>query len=259
MPSNSKMSQITQPANLDFNDITFGEKNTIESGASFVNMKLNGDNGPRQILLQLPKVTCFGADVFVDEKSGDKRYSLSVQFNKEDLESDEKTAKALDVLKEFTTQIKAWAKSNSQDLFKKKNASNDYIDACFTDFLKESKDKDTEEPDGRYFTLKLKLKPHKKKEGTFDFGAFDSSKAKMDITKENVSDTIRKWSTVKCVITPNIYVIAGKLGVTWNLWQMQYWEPEGAQLASKDEFCMIDSSDEEEEEDHSELVEDESD
>ena len=37
----------------------------------------------------------------------------------------------------------------------------------------------------------------------------------MDITTENISDKIRKWSKVKVVITPNIYVIGGKFGVTY--------------------------------------------
>ena len=37
-----------------------------------------------------------------------------------------------------------------------------------------------------------------------------------------------------------------KFGVTWNLWQMQYWAPEGGAALSKDNYCMIDSSDEEE-------------
>ena len=73
-------------------------------------------------------------------------------------------------------ELKEIAQERSQEWFKKKKASSDYIDACFTPFLKESKDKETEESDGRYHTLKLKLKPNKKKPGSFDFGAFDSSK-----------------------------------------------------------------------------------
>merc|ERR1711934_33052 len=186
------MSQITKPENFNVNDIEFGEKNTIDSGASFVNMKLNG----KQILMQLPKLTGFGADVFVDEKSGDKRYTTSVQFKREDVENDEKVKVALDVLQDFEKRLKEVAQERSQEWFKKKKASTDYIDACFTPFLKGSKDKETEEADGRYHTLKLKLKPNKKKPGSFDFGAFDSSKSKMDITEENVSDKIRKWSSV---------------------------------------------------------------
>ena len=81
----------------------------------------------------------------------------------------------------------------------------------------------------------------------------------MDLTLDNITDKVRKWSKVKCTITPNIWIIGGKFGVTWNLHQMQYWEPEGG-IPDKNEFCMIDSSDDEEEEnaktDPQELIED---
>ena len=70
----------------------------------------------------------------------------------------------------------------------------------------------------------------------------------MDITKENVCDLIKKWGQVKLVITPNIWIISGKIGVSWNLWQLKYWEPEGGVVLNKEDVCMIDSSDDDEEE-----------
>lgn len=254
----TKTSHITKLSELNTTELTFSDLNKMSSGAQFGNIQKNG----RMCLLQLPKITGFGADKFEDQEKGDQKFTMSVQFTKEDIESNPTVKSAFENLQELRTRVKTNAKENSQDYFKKKKASDDYVDASFSNFLKESKDKTSEEPDGRYYTIKLKLKPSKKEERKFDFGAFDSNKQKMDLTLDNITEKIKKWSKVKCTITPNIWIIGGKFGVTWNLHQMQYWEPEGG-IPDKNEFCMIDSSDEEEEEDTKEdpheLIEDDED
>ena len=243
----TKTSHITKLSELDTTELTFSDLNKMSSGAQFGNIQKNG----RMCLLQLPKITGFGADKYEDQDKGEQKFTMSVQFTKEDIENNESVKQAFEKLQDIRSKVKENAKNNSQEYFKKKKASDDYVDASFSDFIKESKDKNTEEPDGRYYTLKLKLKQSKKEEGKFDFGAFDSTKQKMELTTENITDKIKKWSKVKCTITPNIWVIGGKFGVTWNLHQMQYWEPEGG-IPDKNEFCMIDSSDDEEEEDKKE-------
>ena len=235
---------MTTPNNINYDNLTTTDKVTLGSGASFVNLQYN----EKMALIQLPKITCFGVDEFEDAKTGDKKYTMSVQFKKENIENDEKVKDAVEGLKTFEDYIKKWAKDNSQEVFKKKSVSADFVDATFNGILKESKNKETEEPDGRYYTLKIKLKPSKKDSDRFDFGAFTSKKEKMDITKENVSELIKKWGQVKLVITPNIWIISGKIGVSWNLWQLKYWEPEGGAVLNKEDVCMIDSSDDEEEE-----------
>ena len=254
----TKTSHITKLSELDTTELTFTDLNKMTSGAQFGNIQKNG----RMCLLQLPKITGFGADKFEDKEKGDVKFTMSVQFTKDDIDNNESVKNAFEKLQEIRSKVKDNAKTNSQDYFKKKKASDDYVDASFSDFLKESKDKLTEEPDGRYWTIKLKLKLSKKEAEKFDFGAFDSNKQKMDLNTANITDMIKKWSKVKCTITPNIWIIGGKFGVTWNLHQMQYWEPEGG-IPDKNEFCMIDSSDDEEEEDNKEdpheLIEDDSD
>ena len=231
------------PNEINYDNLTMSDKVTLGSGASFVNLKYND----QMCLFKLPKITCFGVDTFEDAKTLEKKSTMSVQFKKEQIETDENVKNAVEGFQEFEQHIKEWARKNSQELFKKKNVSADFIDATFNSILKSSKNKDTEEPDGRYYTLKIKLKPNKKDEEKFDFGAFTSSKEKMNITKENVSDLIKKWSQVKVVISPNIWIISGKIGVSWNLWQLKYWEPEGGVVLNKEDNCMIDSSDDEEE------------
>ena len=239
---------IVNPSELDYDKLTFGEKNTHASGASFVSMKYNN----QQFLLQLPKLTGFGVDVFEDDKTGVKKYTMSVQFKKEKIDEDNKVKNALEGLQNFEKEVKKWAQKNSHELLKKKNASADFIDATFNEILKESKDKDSGEADGRYYTLKLKLKLNKKDEQKFDLGAFTSKKEKMDLNKDNISDLVKKWGEVKTVISPNIWIISGKIGISWNLWQLKYWEPEGGQVLNKEELCMIDSSSDEESDEENE-------
>ena len=238
-------SNMISPNDIDYSKMTTSDKVTIGSGASFVNLKYNG----QMCLLKLPKTTCFGVDTFEDAKTLEKKSTMSIQFKKEQIDTDENMKDAIDGLKQFEQYIKNWAKDNSQELFKKKTVSSDFIDAIFNPILKSSKNKDTEEDDGRYYTLKIKLKPSKKDDEKFDFGAFTSSKEKMNITKENVSDLIKKWGQVKVVITPNIWIISGKIGVSWNLWQVKYWEPEGGVVLNKEDNCMIDSSDDDDDND----------
>ena len=235
---------MVTPNEINYDNITTTDKITLGSGASFVNLKYND----QMCLLKLPKTTCFGVDTFEDPKTSEKKSTMTIQFKKEQIENDKNVKDAVEGLQEFEKYIKKWARENSQELFKKKSVSTDFIDAIFNSILKPSKNKDTEEPDDRYNTMKLKLKPSKKDESKFDCGAFTSSKEKMDITKDNVSELIKKWSQVKVVISPNIWIISGKIGVSWNLWQVKYWEPEGGAVINKEEVCMIDSSDEEEEE-----------
>mgnify|MGYP001169373044 CR=1 FL=1 len=237
-------SNMITPNEIDYNNLTTTDKITLGSGASFVNLKYNN----QICLFKLPKTTCFGVDIFEDPKTSEQKSTMTIQFKKEQIENNESVKDAFEGIRTFEKYIKNWAKENSQELFKKKSVSTDFIDAIFNPILKSSKDKETEEEDGRYYVLKIKLKPSKKNESKFDFGAFTSTKEKMNITKDNVSDLIKKWGEVKVVITPNIWIISGKIGVSWNLWQVKYWEPKGGVVINKEDVCMIDSSDEEEEE-----------
>ena len=235
---------MVAPSDINFDNLTTSDKVTLGSGASFVNLKYND----QMCLFKLPKTTCFGVDTFEDPKTSDKKSTMTIQFKKEQMENDESVKDTIEGIRSFENYIKNWAKENSQELFKKKTVSTDFIDAIFNPILKPSKNKETEEEDGRYNTMKVKLKPSKKDESKFDCGAFTSSKEKMNITRDNVGDLIKKWSQVKVVISPNIWIISGKIGVSWNLWQVKYWEPEGGVVINKEEICMIDSSDDEEEE-----------
>ena len=145
------------------------------------------------------------------------------------------------------------AKSNSLEFFgKKKKRLDDFLDASRNPILKPSKNKETGDEDDRYKCMKVKLPVDKKEDGKkFNFTVFMENKEKMDITPETVKN-IKSRGFVKCAITPNVYVINGKLGCSWYLHQAQYWEPEGDNgYVDKEQFCLLSSDDEDEDEDNS--------
>ena len=47
----------------------------------------------------------------------------------------------------------------------------------------------------------------------------------MELTIDNIRSTILQYSTVKVVLTPNIYISSGKFGVYVERYKLKYWEP----------------------------------
>ena len=261
MSNKSKMSNITKPQNIDTENIVIGEKKMGASGGGWANIQYGG----KKLYVQLPKLPTFGAQRDSYD-GGAEKLSLAVQFKKADIEEDPKIRDALAGVVDFQNYIKKWARKNSQALFKKKSASEDFVDACFTPFVKKSKDKDTKEEDDRYSMMKLKLNSKRLGEGETDEGVleptvFTPEKQKIEINKENVTDVIKRNAHMKCLMTPSLWFAGGnKFGVSWTLFQGTVWEPEEV-VVSRDTFCMIESSDEDEDEDDEdkEVVGDESD
>ena len=233
--------EITNPSDIDFNQLTFSDKNTAPTGASFVNVSYKGG----RLYLQVPKLKIFGLNKQFDD-SDQKKWESTLQWNQEDIDNDDKIKKAYEGLRDFEKHVKKWAKENSQDLFKKKKMSDEVIDTIFNDYFKPSKNKETQEEDGRAFYQRYKY-TIKKDDTVFEVGVFDKNKKEVVLTLDNISDVIRMYSSVKCIITPNIYISSGKFGVTWKVWQMKIWEPEGVNVQlNRRSYAMVDSSSEDE-------------
>ena len=161
---------IVNPSDIDFSQLSFGEKKTTPVGASFISLSYNGN----PLFLQLPKLRCFGLNKpynqgdEVEEKK--KKYESTVEFK--GMDDEKKVKDCYEGLKELEKFVKEYAKKNSLDLFKKKKMSDDVIDTIFNDFLKHSKDKETGEEDGRAVYFKFKYPFLKGSETTFDVPKF---------------------------------------------------------------------------------------
>ena len=250
-------SAITKLANFDSTKLTFTELKAGGKGGKFGNAQYNGG----MCLLQLPQVGCFGGEEYISD-DGRKDYTMTLNITKEMQDESESVRNAVKGLENFEKALREHAKNNSLEFFgKKKKVTDDFIEASANKMLKPSKDRETGEEDGRYTAMKVKLGVSKKEEGKFNFGVFKEDKTKMEITPETVKD-IKSRSKVKCTINPNIYVINGKLGVSWYLHQMQYWEPTNdGGIPPRDTFCLLSSDDEDEdnEADPNQLIDSDSD
>tara|TARA_B100001094_G_C18164706_1_gene791363 strand:+ start:1488 stop:2300 length:813 start_codon:yes stop_codon:yes gene_type:complete len=206
--------------------IEFGDVSTNQYGGKFVNINFDGANK-----LQLPNLPTYGIQCYEDQNSGKKNFTITLKFSREDLETNKEVKQTFDKLLEIQTKIKELLKDRSQEFFKKKNASKDFIDACFTDFIKESKNKETDEPDGRYYNIKIKVTQSKDKEtgelkDNFICKFYNDKKEKLvdsngeEITSKNSAE-IGFGSEALCTIMPgSLWFMAGnKAGVSWNLHQ----------------------------------------
>ena len=250
-------SAITKLANFDPTKLTFTELKAGGKGGKFGNAQYNGG----MCLLQLPQVGCFGGEEYISD-DGRKDYTMTLNITKEMQEESESVRNAVKGLENFEKALREHAKNNSLEFFgKKKKVTDDFIEASANKMLKPSKDRETGEEDGRYIAMKIKCGVSKKEPDKFNFGVFKEDKTKMEITPESIKD-IKSRSKVKCTINPNIYVINGKLGVSWYLHQMQYWEPTNdGGIPPRDTFCLLSSDDEDEdnEADPNQLIDSDSD
>ena len=96
-------SEIIKPSDINFDNITFGEKNTLPIGASFINIQYNGN----PLYLQLPKATCFGMDKQYNEDENDsknKKYTSTIRIEK--MDEDPKMKECLEGLRNLEKHIK---------------------------------------------------------------------------------------------------------------------------------------------------------
>jgi len=240
------MTKPTKLSEIDTTKLTFTELKAGGKGGKFGNVQYNGGRP----LFKLPKVKTFGGEEYISE-DGRKDYTMTLQITKEMEEEDKEIAAAINGLLEFEKALGEHAKNNSLEFFgKKKKVTDDFLEASRNPIVKPSKNKETGDEDDRYKCMKVKLGQNKKEPGTFNFTIFKEDKEKMELTPETVKN-IKSRGYVKCAITPNIYVINGKLGCSWYLHQGQYWEPEeNTTYVDKDKFCLYSSDEEEEEEDN---------
>ena len=235
---------------LKVDSLNFGDVSTNKNGGKFTNLQLDGN----PFKLQMPNLKTWGVKMYEDQNNPNQppKYSLNLVFNKQEVDTDSKVKEALVKLEELQEKVKEMLRERSKEFFNKKSVSADYIDACFTPFVVKSKDKETQDPDDRYSSIKVKLNLQKKDdEFTEKFMAklFTTQKEKLlddegnEITTKNY-DKFSFGTEAKAVIQPGmIWFIGNKCGVTWNLIQAMVGKL--VQRSGNEECIIQDSSDDE--------------
>jgi hypothetical protein len=182
---------------------------------------MNSDTG-KSLIIQTPLILTWGANKFVDEKSGKETYDMALQFPRDDYQTED-NKKFLDAMVTLQNKLKDDAITNSKEWFNKPKMSREVVDALFHPMLSYSKDKETGEPDmTKSPTLKVKIPFW---ENNFNCEVYDTN-AKMLFPPSDPSSSvtplelITKASNIIAVIQCGGFWFAnGKFGVTWKLIQ----------------------------------------
>ena len=163
----------------------------------------------------------WGAQKFVDDKTGKVSYSMSLQFPGDQYCTDA-TDKMLKAIIEFEKKIKADALKYSKEWLNKAKTSEEVIDALFHPMLKYPKDKNTGEPDmTRSPTLNVKIGCWDNK---FNCEIFDTEGHLLFPSEDSPDvgpiELIPKQMNLATVLQcGGLWFANGKFGCTWKLFQ----------------------------------------
>ncbi len=222
------------------NDYKYIKAKINKSGGKSVGILNTNTN--KALYLSTPLMLTWGVQEFTDDQSGRKSYDMSLQFPKEEYET-ENTKKFLAAMVEFQDKVKADAVENSKEWLNKAKITPEVVDALFHPMLRYPKDQNTGEPDlTRAPTLKIKLDYW---DDAFNCEIYDMKhKPLFPCAENNVSpmDLIPKATNVALVIRcGGLWFANGKFGCTWRLVQ--------ALVKPKESLkgrCLIKLSDEDE-------------
>ena len=174
-------------------------------------------------MLEAPSMMTWGASQYVDEKSGNITYKMSLQFPRDDDKTPE-TDMFLKKMIDLETKIKSDATTNSIEWFNKPKdkMSEHVVDALFNPLLKYPKDPVTKQPDTtRAPTLDLKLDCYDDK---FSCELFNKNGKMIFPNPLKPQDTPLTLIPKYTIITPiiqsgGVYFVNGKFGLTLKFFQ----------------------------------------
>ena len=202
-------------------DIKYAKPKANPQGGKMISIYNSHTN--KSLFLSSPLMLTWGVSEFVDDKTGKKSYNASLQFPGSGYET-EATTKFLKAMEQFEKKVKTDALENCKEWFGKDKSkmSDAVIDALFNPMLKYPKDKVSGEPDmTRSPTISLKVPYY---EGKFNVEIYDTEQRLLfpcdDTPELGPVELIPKGSNVAVVLQcGGLYVINGKFGVTWKLFQ----------------------------------------
>jgi len=199
-------------------DIKYAKPKVNSSGGKSVGILNSSTNG--STLLSTPLMMTWGVSEYEDKKSGEKTYSMALQFPGEEY-NNASIAKFRENVSKFEEKIKADALVNQKEWFGKTTMTSSHIDITWTPILKFAKGENGEPDQNKNPTLNVKLPIWK---GVWNVELFDPQSRKIfpDPANEDLTplSLIAKGSHVALVLQcGGIWFAGGKFGVTWKLFQ----------------------------------------
>lgn len=235
--------KIVTPEIFDSDNIKYGEISSNAVGLK--EMYLNYGDG--NLYFQTPRMYApYGLGINeIPEKDGKpagKTYRLSLSFKGYDDPSNtmrDKLNAFHDMITELDDALIQKAKENPTWLkLKQKDASEDVIRALFNPSIKVSRDRETQEPDGKWPpTINCSLLSYN---GRWDTEAYDQQKNPIDI-----ESSVTKGCYVKCLVqAQKVTFPQGKFGIRYNILNMKVWP--NRSTGGKTRGCLIQDDSEEE-------------
>ena len=199
-------------------DTKYSKPKVNASGGKSVGILNGTTNGATYV--STPLMMTWGVSAFEDKKTGEKSYSMSLQFPGEEYNTPA-ISKFRANIEKFENKIKADALANQKEWFGKSTMTKDHIEMFWTPILKFAKGENGEPDHNKNPTLNVKMPIW---EGVWNVELFDPQSRKIfpDATNEHVTpvDLIAKGSHVAVVLQcGGVWFAGGKFGVTWKLFQ----------------------------------------
>jgi hypothetical protein len=227
---------LVKGKNIDTSVVSFAVPRTLDNGAKLVYVNYNGG----RFSVQTPWMSMpWKMGVFTDGEF--PKYSIDLSFKGMD---DNKDLKEFhDKMKEVEQTIIDAGLENSVPWFKKKISSRDGVVEKFNPVIKESRDKETGEPDGKWPpSMKVKVP---RRDGVWEFKVSnkDGTNYKINDTEnpDNCEDIFVKNTNVRGIIQcVGLWIASGNYMCQWKLTKAEVEVPESF---SNDNF--LDDSDNE--------------
>ena len=232
---------ITTPSTFNKNDIQFSDVKTNNYGGKVVYINKNS----AKFRIQTSEMSMpygLSENEITDSKTNEiigHKYHINLSFKGIDQDNSdaEKLKKLHKMLKEMDELVIDEAIKNSLSWLKMKKVTHETVKALYSPIIIVSKDKETQEPNGKYpDTFKGKLPYY---DGNFTTEVYNEKRELVDVKSTLVKGAKGK-SLLECT---GIWFAGGRFGLGWKVVQMKVKVPE-----TLSGYAFIDSSDDEEDE-----------
>lgn len=240
-------STIVKPNTLDTSLIQFGEVNTNAKGGKSIKVEYNDE---RKFLIRTPEMAV-AFDLVVEESKelapGVKsipKYKFQVSFK--GMESQDASGQAIRNFHEMITELDSIlidkGIENSLTWLKMKNPQPVVVEALLNHTIKQSKDKATQEPDGKYPDT-MQIRVPVSKEGKLMCSFFD--KEGHEVSDISVLQKLKRGARVSMILEcSGVYFASGKFGyASWQVYQCRIKQEPSSYGVPRGKCLITDSDD----------------
>lgn len=238
---------IVKPNTLDTQLVQYGEVNTNAKGGKSIRVEYNDE---RKFLIRTPDMAV-AFDLVVEESKdlapGVKsipKYSFQISFK--GMDAQDANGQAISnfhtMINDLDALLVEKGIENSLTWLKMKNAQPVVVDALLNHTIKQSKDKATQEPDGKYPDT-MRVRVPVSKEGRLMCSFYN--KEGTEVTDIEVLQKLKRGARVSMILEcAGVYFASGKFGyTTWQVYQCRIKQEPSSYGVPRGKCLITDSDD----------------